>query len=100
MRYRYRCRGVDIDIDTDVEVDVDAVVIETIRAEGRDPSKGVLFVGFLLISKRPDKHKDFQILFSRPNRRGIPEIMVCTILMSMWSFGPLLNGTSGRSGLT
>ena len=28
------------------------------------------------------------ILVPRPDIRGIPEIMVCSVLMFMWSFGP------------
>ena len=40
--------------------------------------------------KRSHKHKDLTFRIPRPNTRGLPEIMFCRILMSMWSSG-LLN---------
>ena len=37
--------------------------------------------------KRPHKHKDLTFWFQGPIQGGIPEIMVCRILMFMWLFG-------------
>ena len=48
-------------------------------------------VGSLIGAQKATSTKGCDILVPRPRIRGIPEIMVCRILMFMWSFGPLID---------
>ena len=80
-------------------VDVHWVAVGTSRTEWVPkllPYKHILLQSLLVIWTEGSDS-----IASRPNIRGIPNIMVCRILMLMWSFGALWTlGASTSRALT